>query len=161
MTNLFEFLHRETPMVNTLEDLEDPRGYNLAKENFVRITDVPGLYFELEQAGTKSKIECSNSLSSDFNLEDELITSSEALKLYNQVIARAILNYELTQRKKFNILIDQYTYTFEGMLGGIIISRDLYKTFIREGPIRTYQQIADNYVEIAEMIHQHSETYRY
>jgi len=157
MVNPFEFLHREIPIVNTLDDLNDSRGYKLAKEHFVRVTDIPGLYFELEQACTKCRIKGSNSLRSDFNLEDKLNTSSRALKLYNQVIARAILNFELTQRKKFKIFMNQIT--FEVMWGGIIIDQNSYKAFIRGAPIRTHQQIADNYVELADYIHQYSETY--
>jgi len=137
---LRQLFGREIPTVYTWDDLVDSRANKLAKDYFVRITDIPRLYFELEQTGGEF----------DIDLE-ELVGTSEPPKEYKQLIASAVMNYELTQRDQFRIVVDKGTF---GLFGDMEVGTRLVALITRIAPIETHQEVADIYVSAAQRIYQ-------
>ena len=136
---LRKLIGKEIPSVTCAEDLTDPRAYKLTKENFIRITDIPSLYFEFERTGGQIEIDLSQ-LKGD-KLPEE----------HNQILAGAIMHYELTQRPAFQILVDKKTFA---NFGGVELDGLLYGVIKRRAPIAEHERVADIYVKTVDEIYQ-------
>jgi hypothetical protein len=137
---LGKVLRRELPVVRASSDLVDERGRIIADKNFVRISDIPELYSELmKTAGRHIEIDPS-----------DLVGERPPVE-WSQCLAGAILNYELTQRSGFRILVDRETYE---QFGGIPLRGNLYSvTFQRDVPVEMHEQTANHYAQIAGQIY--------
>jgi hypothetical protein len=135
---LKKLIGKEIPLVTCAEDLIDQRAYKLAKENFLRITDIPSLYFELDKTGGQIEIDPSR------------LKGDTLPKEHNQILAGAIINYEITKRSVFQILVDKKTFAD---FGGVEINGLMYGVIKRRVSIAQHESVANIYVETVDKIY--------
>ncbi len=132
-------------IIKKLDDLKDHNARELAEKNLVNITELPHLYDELKKIGAvgMSIIEID---------ESSLKGLTEPPSLYRQLIAAAILNYELSRRGEF--VVETSEKTSKSFLGLLKRDRRLAARFGRGNYLpEELQQLAESYVRNAENVY--------
>jgi len=136
---LLRAIRSDIPVISTLDDLTDPRAHKLAVEHFLRITDLAAMYSELEKKGGKIEVEVG-----------DLSRSEGPPPEYKELLAGAVLHYEITQRRNFKIEVDRETFD---VLGGITVDNVLMAVIRRRRPVAVHEQMADMYLQTAQDIY--------
>lgn len=134
-----------TPIVRTVEEFMDLRARELITKNFMRVGDVPSLYSQLEKTG------------GDLTLDTNKFQYDRLPVEHDWALAGAIVNYELSQRPRFRIPLEEETFV---SLGKLEVSRLWYAGFRRRMSSEGHERLAAACVDAAEKIYQFHEDIR-
>ena len=98
-------LFKKAEFIEKLDDLKDPTARELAERNLISITELPHLYGELKKIGAVGMFST--------EIDESLLRGlTEPPSLYRQLLAAAIINYELSQRREFRVETGERTTVF-------------------------------------------------
>lgn len=127
-------VERKTPVILTPTDFKDERSRKIVSENFMRVSDLPSLYCDLERSNTEF--------------------GNDTVRYRTLLLAGAVLNYELVERKKYKIHVGSRKI---GKSWGIPIGMMEYKIFERSGHYAEHENIANNFFILADYLSETSE----
>lgn len=128
----------ESDLVRKAGNLKDPRARKLVVDEFIRITDIPALYAKLEAAGGEIALD-----------HEELASRSTPPEEVKQLMAGAVMNYELCARDRFRIIADERSAT----LLGVPVKDQMVAIIQRRMSVADHERVAGIYEDTAGVIY--------
>ncbi|MBI3333876.1 hypothetical protein HYZ97_00100 [Candidatus Pacearchaeota archaeon] len=130
------------PQVRSLDDFRDSRAYEIVQRNMMRISDIPGLYEELVRKKGRMAIAHAS------------LVGDCPPRAHAQLLAGAVLNYELSARKQFEIIVSTKNYE---MPSGVNLVHEGSVIMRRSTTIESHTHSADECLHAADSLYQEYE----